>query len=160
MPTIGNRNIVEKFRVRLIYEHSSSDGTIVSPLIRGLHKKCSLSIVYSVCSKCSLFESKVLLRALFVSLSLHIHSLCIANCRVFETDCVLVSAHVFFHMVSECKGCKSSSADRKASEQDRDKFSHFRKRKDRNMYRGMGSSLPIEKLDRINYTSWSYKMHQ
>ena len=24
----------------------------------------------------------------------------------------------------------------------------------------MGSSLPTEKLDRSNYTSWSYKMHQ
>ena len=27
------------------------------------------------------------------------------------------------------------------------------------MDRGMGSSLPIEKLDRSNYASWSYKMH-
>ena len=26
--------------------------------------------------------------------------------------------------------------------------------------RGMASSLPTEKLDRSNYTSWSYKMHQ
>ena len=28
------------------------------------------------------------------------------------------------------------------------------------MDRGMASSLPIEKLDRTNYASWSYKMHQ
>ena len=28
------------------------------------------------------------------------------------------------------------------------------------MDRGMASSLPTEKLDRTNYTSWSYKMHQ
>ena len=28
------------------------------------------------------------------------------------------------------------------------------------MDRGMGSSLSTEKLDRSNYTSWSYKMHQ
>ena len=28
------------------------------------------------------------------------------------------------------------------------------------MDRGMGSSLPTEKLDRSNYASWSYKMHQ
>ena len=28
------------------------------------------------------------------------------------------------------------------------------------MDRGMESSLPIEKLDRRNYASWSYKMHQ
>ena len=27
------------------------------------------------------------------------------------------------------------------------------------MDRGMASSLPIEKLDRKNYASWSYKMH-
>ena len=28
------------------------------------------------------------------------------------------------------------------------------------MDRGMARSLPTEKLDRSNYTSWSYKMHQ
>ena len=28
------------------------------------------------------------------------------------------------------------------------------------MDRGMASSLPVEKLDRSNYASWSYKMHQ
>ena len=28
------------------------------------------------------------------------------------------------------------------------------------MDRGMASSLPMEKLDRNNYASWSYKMHQ
>jgi hypothetical protein len=28
------------------------------------------------------------------------------------------------------------------------------------MDRGVGSFLPTEKLDRTNYTSWSYKMHQ
>jgi hypothetical protein len=28
------------------------------------------------------------------------------------------------------------------------------------MDRGVGSFLPIEKLDRTNYASWSYKMHQ
>ena len=28
------------------------------------------------------------------------------------------------------------------------------------MDRGMASSLPTEKLDRSNYASWSYKMHQ
>ena len=28
------------------------------------------------------------------------------------------------------------------------------------MDRGMGSSLPTDKLDRSNYASWSYKMHQ
>ena len=28
------------------------------------------------------------------------------------------------------------------------------------MDRGMASSLPPEKLDRTNYASWSYKMHQ
>ena len=28
------------------------------------------------------------------------------------------------------------------------------------MDRGMGSSLPTEKLDEKNYASWSYKMHQ
>ena len=28
------------------------------------------------------------------------------------------------------------------------------------MDRGMGSSLLTEKLDRTNYASWSYKMHQ
>ena len=28
------------------------------------------------------------------------------------------------------------------------------------MDRGMGSSLSTEKLDRTNYASWSYKMHQ
>ena len=28
------------------------------------------------------------------------------------------------------------------------------------MDKSMGSSLPTEKLDRSNYTSWSYKMHQ
>ena len=28
------------------------------------------------------------------------------------------------------------------------------------MDRGMASSLPTEKLDRTNYASWSYKMHQ
>ena len=28
------------------------------------------------------------------------------------------------------------------------------------MDRGMTSSLPVEKLDRSNYVSWSYKMHQ
>ena len=28
------------------------------------------------------------------------------------------------------------------------------------MDRGMASSLPTEKLDRNNYASWSYKMHQ
>jgi hypothetical protein len=28
------------------------------------------------------------------------------------------------------------------------------------MDRGMGSFLPTEKLDRTNYASWSYKMHQ
>ena len=30
----------------------------------------------------------------------------------------------------------------------------------KNMERGMGSSLPTEKLDRSNYSLWSYKMHQ
>ena len=28
------------------------------------------------------------------------------------------------------------------------------------MDRGMASSLPTEKLDRSNYASWLYKMHQ
>jgi hypothetical protein len=28
------------------------------------------------------------------------------------------------------------------------------------MDRGVGSFLPTEKLDRTNYASWSYKMHQ
>ena len=28
------------------------------------------------------------------------------------------------------------------------------------MDRGMATSLPVEKLDRTNYASWSYKMHQ
>jgi hypothetical protein len=28
------------------------------------------------------------------------------------------------------------------------------------MERGVGSFLPTEKLDRTNYASWSYKMHQ
>ena len=28
------------------------------------------------------------------------------------------------------------------------------------MDRGMASSLPTEKLERTNYASWSYKMHQ
>ena len=28
------------------------------------------------------------------------------------------------------------------------------------MDRGMGSSLPTEKLDKSNYASWSYKMHK
>ena len=28
------------------------------------------------------------------------------------------------------------------------------------MDRGMASSLPTEKLNRTNYASWSYKMHQ
>ena len=28
------------------------------------------------------------------------------------------------------------------------------------MDRGMASSLPTQKLDRTNYASWSYKMHQ
>jgi hypothetical protein len=28
------------------------------------------------------------------------------------------------------------------------------------MDRGMGSFLPAEKLDKTNYASWSYKMHQ
>ena len=28
------------------------------------------------------------------------------------------------------------------------------------MDRGMASSLPTEKLDKNNYASWSYKMHQ
>ena len=30
----------------------------------------------------------------------------------------------------------------------------------KNMDRGMGSLLPKENLDRSNYASWSYKMHQ
>ena len=30
----------------------------------------------------------------------------------------------------------------------------------RNTDRAMGSSLPIEKLNRSNYVSWAYKMHQ
>ena len=28
------------------------------------------------------------------------------------------------------------------------------------MYRGMGGALPTEKLDRSNYVSWEYNMHQ
>ena len=28
------------------------------------------------------------------------------------------------------------------------------------MARGMGNSLPIEKLDMNHYASWAYKMHQ
>ena len=46
IPTIVNRNIVDKFSVKLIYEHSSNDGTCVSPLVRGLYKKCSLSTMH------------------------------------------------------------------------------------------------------------------
>ena len=34
------------------------------------------------------------------------------------------------------------------------------KNKKNRMDRGMASSLPTEKLDRNNYASWSYKMHQ
>ena len=34
------------------------------------------------------------------------------------------------------------------------------KTKERKMDRGMASLLPTEKLDKINYASWSYKMHQ
>ena len=49
-------------------------------------------------------------------------------------------------MVSEPEGWDSSAADRKASEQDKDKFSVSEKKG--------------EKLDRSNYASWSYKMHQ
>ena len=36
----------------------------------------------------------------------------------------------------------------------------FRKKTNRNMNKRMGSSLRIEKLDRSNYASWAYKMHQ
>ena len=32
--------------------------------------------------------------------------------------------------------------------------------KNRNMVRGMGISFPTEKLDKSNYVSWSYKMHE
>ena len=32
--------------------------------------------------------------------------------------------------------------------------------KEKSMDRGMPSSLPTKKLDRNNYASWSYKMHQ
>ena len=38
-------------------------------------------------------------------------------------------------------------------------FRHRQTNEKREMDRGMGSSLPTEKLDRSNYTSWSYKMH-
>ena len=34
------------------------------------------------------------------------------------------------------------------------------KREKKDMDRSMASSLPTEKLDRSNYASWSYKMHQ
>ena len=34
------------------------------------------------------------------------------------------------------------------------------KNKENRMDRGMASALPTEKLDRNNYASWSYKMHQ
>ena len=34
------------------------------------------------------------------------------------------------------------------------------KNKKNKMDRGMASSLPTKKLDRNNYASWSYKMHQ
>ena len=29
----------------------------------------------------------------------------------------------------------------------------------KNMDRDMGGTLPMERLDRMNYTSWEYKMH-
>ena len=36
----------------------------------------------------------------------------------------------------------------------------FVKKIKKQMDRGMASSLPVEKLDRSNYASWSYKVHQ
>ena len=36
----------------------------------------------------------------------------------------------------------------------------FVKNRKNKMYRGMASSLLTEKIDRSNYASWSYKMHQ
>ena len=37
---------------------------------------------------------------------------------------------------------------------------HGEEQNKKRMDRGMASSLPTEKLDRSNYASWSYKMHQ
>ena len=60
-------------------------------------------------------------------------------------------------MVSKRKGWGFSTANKHVST---NKFLNLRTRKDRNMDKAMGSSVPTEKLERINYASWVYKMHQ
>ena len=72
---------------------------------------------------------------------------------------VNASARILLHGI-RARGLKSSTADTKNLRENRVKFHLSKKEKTVNMDRGMGSSLPTEKLDRSNYASWLYKMHQ
>ena len=108
---------------------------------------CIVWINFSVF--CSLFLSHVL--CVFRS------KLSIKPSACYSVLCI-ASAHNFY-MVLEREGWDSFVADRKASEQDRDKCSFSKKKKRKRMDWGMASSLPTKKLDRSNYASWSYKMH-
>mgnify|MGYP002775570664 CR=1 FL=1 len=82
------------------------------------------------------------------------YSLFLSCLRIF---CSYASAHVHFHGI-RARGLRTSAADKRVKKTLTGcKVSIHR---GRDMDRGMASSLPTEKLDRSNYASWSYKMHQ
>ena len=64
---------------------------------------------------------------------------------------------VNIYMVLQCEGSESSTVDKRSSQTT---LISGRVHKKRDMDRGMGGALPTEKLDRSNYTSWEYKMHE
>ena len=77
-----SRNIVCRISVKLIYEHSSTDGTCVSPLVRACIKiahwaQCMYRVFIIQNTFCCLLS-------LSLPLSPCIYSLCLPNCRVSE----------------------------------------------------------------------------
>ena len=69
-------------------------------------------------------------------------------------SCTLCHNH---YMVSESEGCESFTSDKRSTQTNPNPQTRKNKKK---MDRGMGGALPIKKLDRSNYASWEYKMHQ
>ena len=80
---IVNKNITCRMSVRLIYEHSSTDGTCVSPLVRAYIK----SAHWALSMYRALFLSNRILCLLSLSLSfpLILYVLCISELSCFRT---------------------------------------------------------------------------
>ena len=106
------------------------------------HIFCSLCLSLVLCA----FPSSPLnLRSFFVVIRL--------------SRLLLASACLLFHGI-RARGLRISVAE----DSSKQKTPNLRKRtvgnKRKEMDRNIASSLPTEKLDRSNYASWSYKMHQ